>query len=115
MKMIDVAEYLMKFFAELERLLPNLGTRHMISTADGRLEIRIGAGDWYRISKGVIDNPDPIEAAHWWRTRHRIGNSTPGNKQTSTDQNPRVLGGGLDRKRAAASLAATEPVSCLVA
>ena len=62
--MIDVAEYLMKFFAEPERLVPNLGTRHMISTAeDRRLEIRIGAGDSYRISKGVIDNPDPIEAA----------------------------------------------------
>ena len=39
-QMIDVAEYLVKFFAELERLVPNLGTRHMISTAeDGRLEI----------------------------------------------------------------------------
>lgn len=44
--MIEVAEYLMKFFAELERLVPNLGTRHRISTAEeGRLEIRIGAGD----------------------------------------------------------------------
>ena len=62
--MIDVTGYLMKFFAELERLVPNHGTRHMISTAeDGKHEIRIGAGDWYRISKGVIDNPDPIEAA----------------------------------------------------
>jgi hypothetical protein len=36
----------------------------MISTTDeGRLEIRIGAGDWYRISKGEINHADPIEAA----------------------------------------------------
>lgn len=62
--MTDVAEYLIKFFAELERLVPNHGTRHMISTTeDGRLEIRIGAGDWYRISKGAIDQANPIEAA----------------------------------------------------
>jgi hypothetical protein len=62
--MIDVAEYLMKFFDELERLIPNRGTRHMISTMeDGRIEIRIGAGDWYRISEGEIDHADPIEAA----------------------------------------------------
>jgi hypothetical protein len=46
MQMIDVAEYLMKFFAELEGLVPNQGTRHMISSAEhGKLEIRIGAGD----------------------------------------------------------------------
>ena len=51
--MIEVTGYLMKFFTEFERLVPNQGTRHMISTAeDGKLEIRIGAGDWYRISKG---------------------------------------------------------------
>jgi hypothetical protein len=44
--------------------VPNHGTRHMISTTDeGRLEIRIGAGDWYRISKGEINHADPIEAA----------------------------------------------------
>jgi hypothetical protein len=62
--MIDVAEYLTKFFAELERIVPNRGTRHMISTSqDGKIEIRIGAGDWYRISEGVIGNSDPIEAA----------------------------------------------------
>ena len=62
--MIDVAQYLLKFFAELERLVPNHGTRHMISTAqDGKLEIRIGDGDWYRISKGAINHADPIEAA----------------------------------------------------
>jgi hypothetical protein len=62
--MHDVAEYLVKFLLELERLVPNRGTRHMISTTeDGKLEIRIGAGDWYRISEGTIDNPDPIEAA----------------------------------------------------
>jgi hypothetical protein len=30
---------------------------------NGTLEIRIGAGDWYRISDGVIENADPIEAA----------------------------------------------------
>jgi hypothetical protein len=60
----DVVDYLVKFLLELERLVPNHGTRHMISTTeDGKLEIRIGAGDWYRISEGAIDNPDPIEAA----------------------------------------------------
>jgi hypothetical protein len=63
-RMHDVVEYLVKFLLELERLVPNRGTRHMISTTeDGKLEIRIGAGDWYRISEGAIDNPDPIAAA----------------------------------------------------
>jgi hypothetical protein len=62
--MTDVAEYLMKFVEELEQLVPNRGTRHMISTTeDGKIEIRIGAGDWYRISEGAIDHADPIEAA----------------------------------------------------
>jgi hypothetical protein len=62
--MNDIADYLEKFFAELERLVPNHGTRHMISTTkDGKLEIRIGAGDWYRISDGAIDDSDPIAAA----------------------------------------------------
>jgi hypothetical protein len=62
--MSDVTEYLAKFFAELERLVPNHGTRHMISTTkDGKLEMRIGAGDWYRISDGTIEDPNPITAA----------------------------------------------------
>ena len=54
----------MEFFAELERLVPNQDTPHMISTTeDGRLEIRVGVGDWYRISKGAINHADPIKAA----------------------------------------------------
>lgn len=48
----------------IARFLPGNGTRHMISTTpDGQLEIRIGSGDWYRISAGRIDDPDPIRAA----------------------------------------------------
>jgi hypothetical protein len=36
----------------------------MISTPpSGQLEIRIGSGDWYRVSDGVIDDPDPLLAA----------------------------------------------------
>jgi hypothetical protein len=62
--MNDIADYLQTFFAELERLVPNQGTRHMISTTkDGKLEFRIGAGDWYRVSDGAINNSDPIAAA----------------------------------------------------
>jgi hypothetical protein len=62
--MLDVVEFLTKFLMELERLVPNRGNRHMISTTEnGKLEIRIGAGDWYRISDGVIDDADPIAAA----------------------------------------------------
>lgn len=62
--MPDVVEYVTRFLMELERLVPNCGTRHMISTTkEGKIEIRIGAGDWYRISDGAIDNPDPIAAA----------------------------------------------------
>ena len=62
--MHDVDDYLVKFLLELERLVPNRGTRHMISTTEcGKLEIRIGAGNWYRISEGAINNPDPIAAA----------------------------------------------------
>ena len=57
-------EYILRFLMELERLVPGKGTRHMISTTDdGQLEIRIGSGDWYRVSDGVIDDPDPIRAA----------------------------------------------------
>lgn len=57
-------EYILRFLLELERLVPGKGTRHMISTTpDGRVEIRIGSGDWYRISDGIIDDPDPIRAA----------------------------------------------------
>jgi hypothetical protein len=61
---MNPAEYMRRFLLELERLVPNRGTRHMISTtADGQLEIRIGSGDWYRISDGAIDDPDPELAA----------------------------------------------------
>jgi hypothetical protein len=62
--MIDFARYLTELFAELERLVPSQGTRHMISTTEeGRFEIRIGAGDWYRVSKGAINLAGPLEAA----------------------------------------------------
>lgn len=61
---MNTTDYILRFLLELERLVPGKGTRHMISTTDdGRLEIRIGSGDWYRVSDGVIDDPDPIRAA----------------------------------------------------
>lgn len=61
---MNPAEYVLRFLMELERLLPGKGTRHMISTTpDGQLEIRIGSGDWYRISDGVLVDPDPLRAA----------------------------------------------------
>jgi len=57
-------EYLLKFFAELECLVDGHGTRHAVSTTvDGTLEIRLGAGDWYRAVQIVLDE-DPIKAAH---------------------------------------------------
>jgi hypothetical protein len=56
-------EYLLKFFAELECLIDGHGTRHAVSTArSGALEIRLGAGDWYRATQIVLDQ-DPIKAA----------------------------------------------------
>ncbi len=56
-------EYLLKFFAELERLVDGHGTRHVISSAhSGALEIRLGAGDWYRATQMVLDE-GPIKAA----------------------------------------------------
>ena len=56
-------DYLQKFFTELERLVDGHGTRHTISlTATGRLEVRLGAGDWYWATQVTLDD-DPIEAA----------------------------------------------------
>lgn len=56
-------EYLMKFFAELECLVDGHDTRHAVSTTrSGALEIRLGAGDWYRATQTVLDE-DPIKAA----------------------------------------------------
>jgi hypothetical protein len=56
-------EYLLKFFAELERLVDGHGMRHAISTTRiGALEIRLGAGDWYRATQILLDE-DPIKAA----------------------------------------------------
>ena len=56
-------EYLQKFFAELERLVDGHGTRHAISTTrTGKLEVRLGAGDWYWAAQVVLDD-DPVEAA----------------------------------------------------
>jgi hypothetical protein len=60
---VNPNEYLSKFFAELERLVDGHGTRHVISSAhSGVLEIRLGAGDWYRATQIVLDE-DPIKAA----------------------------------------------------
>ena len=56
-------EYLLKFFAELQRLVDGHGTSHAISTTlTCALEIRLGAGDWYRATQVELDE-DPIKAA----------------------------------------------------
>jgi hypothetical protein len=56
-------QYLLKFFAELERLVNGHGTRHAISTTrTGELEVRLGAGAWYRAAVLSLDN-DPLKAA----------------------------------------------------
>jgi len=56
-------EYLLKFFAELERLVDGRGTRHAISTTrTGQLEVRLGAGDWYWATQIALDD-DPVKAA----------------------------------------------------
>ena len=56
-------EYLVKFFAELERLVDGHGTRHAITTDfSGKVVIHIGAGDWYREATVELD-PDPVRAA----------------------------------------------------
>lgn len=61
--MMNPNEYLMKFFAELERLVDGHGTRHAISTTrTGELEIRLGAGDWYRATQVPLYD-DPVRAA----------------------------------------------------
>ena len=56
-------DYLLQFFAELDRLVNGHGTRHTISTtATGELEIRLGAGDWYWAMRVDLAD-DPIKAA----------------------------------------------------
>lgn len=56
-------EYLLKFFEELERLVDGHGTHHAISTPrEGRLEVRLGAGDWYWAAQIAL-NDDPVRAA----------------------------------------------------
>ncbi len=56
-------DYLLMFFAELERLVDGHGTRHAVSTTrTGALEVRLGAGDWYRATQIEL-NDDPIKAA----------------------------------------------------
>jgi hypothetical protein len=56
-------EYLLKFFAELERLVDGHGTRHAISTTrTGQLEVRLGSGDWYWATQVALDD-DPVRAA----------------------------------------------------
>jgi len=60
---MSITEWLETYFAELERLVDNRGTRHMLSTSrDGKLEIRIGVGDWYAIADARLDR-DPIQSA----------------------------------------------------
>lgn len=68
-------EYLLKFFAELECLIDGHGTRHAVSTArSGALEIRLGAGDWYRATQIVLDEGqikaarDVAKAETYWPT-----------------------------------------------
>lgn len=56
-------EYLLKFFAELERLVDGHGTHHAISTTrTGHLEVRLGAGDWFWATQVALDE-DPVKAA----------------------------------------------------
>ena len=60
---LNANEYLVKFFAKLERLVDGHGTRHAISTAStGQLEVRLGAGDWYWATQVALDD-DPVRAA----------------------------------------------------
>ncbi len=60
---MNTNDYLLKFFAELERLVNGHGTRHAVSTVQsGALEIRLGAGDWYRAVQIDLDG-DPVKAA----------------------------------------------------
>jgi hypothetical protein len=56
-------EYLLKFFAELERLVDGHGTRHAISTTrTGQLEALLGAGNWYWAAQIALED-DPVRAA----------------------------------------------------
>lgn len=67
-------EYLLMFFAELERLVDGHGTRHAISTTRaGELEVRMGAGDWYWAAQVAVDD-DPVRAA---QAVARAGKSFP--------------------------------------
>lgn len=59
---MNVNEYLISFFSELERLVDGHGTKHAISMRDGRLEVRLGAGDWYRVATFEFGS-DPIKTA----------------------------------------------------
>jgi len=60
---MSITEWLEAYFAEHEHLIDNRGTRHMLSTSrDGKLEIRIGMGDWYAIA-GARLNSDLIQSA----------------------------------------------------
>jgi hypothetical protein len=62
MDIMNVNEYLTTFFAELERLVDGHGTRHTVSTRGGQLEIRLGAGNWYRVAS-IDFGPDPVKTA----------------------------------------------------
>ena len=60
---MNLNEYLLKFFAELERLVDGHGTRHAIATTrTGQLEVRLGAGDWYWAAQVALED-DPVWAA----------------------------------------------------
>ena len=62
MDVMNVNEYLTTFFAELERLVDGHGTRHAVSMRGRQLEVRLGAGDWYRVAP-IDFGPDPIDTA----------------------------------------------------
>jgi hypothetical protein len=59
---MNVNEYLISFFSELERVVDGYGTKHAISMRDGRLEVRLGAGDWYRVAPFKFGS-DPMKTA----------------------------------------------------
>jgi hypothetical protein len=63
---MNVTEYLEVFFRELNRVLPVMGYAaydHSIGlNKDGGLEIRLSAGDWYKVALTGLD-PDPTKAA----------------------------------------------------
>jgi hypothetical protein len=65
---MNADQYLKAFFSELNQLLPVPGWSgsydHSLGMGkDGRIEIRLSAGDWYKVAITELDQ-DPIKAAH---------------------------------------------------